>query len=183
VFLPPLLALYRGIFTPIPKFNRGVFTYIQIPIGVFLSPCESISPLIFLQWSASQWLIAPRDIKCTRQRVSLWLIALRYKRCFNRINCSLNRHFYHLLWGCSHLLACGMWWSLYRDVHNEAAPVLDALNMSFAVWLNRITDPPFHTEKINFLRKINEKSSISGRVRASQRGAVIWVGQLTVVWR
>lgn len=123
VFLPPLMALYRGILTPIPKFNRGVFTYIPIPIGVFLPPCGSISPLTFLQWSASQWPTAPRDIK--------W--------CLNRIKCPLSRHFYHLLWGCSHLLACRMWWSLNRDVHNEPAPVLDALNLSLVVWIKQRT--------------------------------------------
>lgn len=48
--------------------------------------------------------------------------------------------------------------------------------------LNTITDPPFHTEKIYFLRKINEKSSIPGSVGASQRGAVLAVVQFTIVW-
>ena len=156
-----------GIFTPIPKFNMGVFTYIQIPIGVFLPPCESISPLTFLQWSASQGPTASRDIK-------LYL---------NRIKCPLNRHFYHLLWGCSHLLACRMWWSLYRDVHNEASNGVASADLSLVVWLNTITDPPFNTEKINFLSKNNWKPSIPGPVRASQRGAVLWVGQFTIVWR
>lgn len=67
----------------------------------------------------------------------------------------------------------------YGVVYSEALPVLGALNIPRAVWLNTITDTPFHTEKINFLRKINEKSSISGPVRASQRGAVLSVRQFT----
>lgn len=46
-----------------------------------------------------------------------------------------------------HWLACGVSRSLYLDIYNEAAPVLDALNLSVMVWLNTITDPPFHTEK------------------------------------
>ena len=45
------------------------------------------------------------------------------------------------------------------------------------------TPPHFKPKNNNFSCKINEKMSISGPVRASQRGAVLWVGQFTIVWR
>jgi len=45
--------------------------------------------------------------------------------------------------------------SLWWDVYSEALSALEALNLPLMVWLNTITDPPFNTEKINFLRKNN----------------------------
>jgi len=40
-------------------------------------------------------------------------------------------------------------------IHNEASNSVASADLPLVVWLNTITDPPFHTEKINFLRKNN----------------------------
>lgn len=68
-----------------------------------------------------------------------------------------------------HGTACRMWWQLWYRIHNKASNGTASSNLSLRVWLNTITDPPFHTEKIKFLRKNNWKPSIPGPVKASQR--------------
>ncbi|EJK92123.1 hypothetical protein UUU_07280 [Klebsiella pneumoniae subsp. pneumoniae DSM 30104 = JCM 1662 = NBRC 14940] len=50
--------------------------------------------------------------------------------------------------------------------------------------LNQFTDPPFHTEKINFLLKINKIQSLLdslSRLHNAVGGRGLSVGQFTVV--
>ena len=49
---------------------------------------------------------------------------------------------------------------LQLDVHNASSTDVASLNLSPSRVLNQFTDPPFHTEKINFLLKINKIQSL-----------------------
>ena len=63
--------------------------------------------------------------------------------------------------------------------------MLDALNMSTKCVSNQFTDPPFHTEKINFLLKVNKIQSLLDSLSQLHNAvwvAVLAVGQFTIVW-
>lgn len=97
----------------------------------------------------------------------------------NRLNApqiAYNPQLIILKWSPSVQITSLYLWALWCGACSEDSNGAASADLSLVAWLNTITDPPFHTEKINFLRKINEKSSIFGRVRASQRAAVLAVG-------
>lgn len=74
---------------------------------------------------------------------------------------------------------------LQRDVHNASSTDAASLNLSTSRVLNQFTDPPFHTEKINFLLKVNKIQSLLdslSRLHNAVWVAVLAVGQFTIVW-
>jgi len=69
----------------------------------------------------------------------------------------------------------------YQCCNVSADPRIDAASadLPLKVRLNTLLDPPSQTEKINFLRKNNDKQPIPGPMGASQRVAVLEVSQFT----
>lgn len=80
---------------------------------------------------------------------------------------------------CCPWLACGTCRTLWCDVCREASNGGASADLPLKVQLNTLLDPPSQTEKINFLRKNNDKQPITGPMGASQRVAVLEVSQFT----